>query len=114
MTLYVLSYLHHYGSEIYWEEIFGVFDDEERANGEKVWLLNHQPYFDQHSLALYEDSFRIDTFKLNVEVNVPNLRQEFERKNKFLNPHPFVATPNKGKCSSCGRARTAIIHRRTE
>jgi hypothetical protein len=27
--------------------------------------------------------------------------------------HPFVATPNKGKCSSCGKSRTHPIHRFT-
>ena len=27
-----------------------------------------------------------------------------------VTPHPFVATPNNGTCSSCGRSRTAPIH----
>jgi len=83
--LYVLSYLHHDGSEIYWEEIFGVFDDETLAINERARLVDMQPYFNfGSSVPLYEEAFRIERFRLNGKRTNQLLLEKFDRrKNRF-------------------------------
>lgn len=46
----------------------------------------------------------------NAEASGMTMNQTVVHRETRISTHPFVATPNEGKCSSCGKSRGSPAH----